>query len=267
MSVSKDQLEFYFNLYQKEELSGPETVGLFWLTYSSIWPIKNWFQYHPQINSNHNDQPQSLRLKDDPFLGQIDGLAKLPTDLTLYQFFKASHFKGIKSTAAKALGMWFEGKINLKIYNRPLEPLEILELQSNGTRCVSLFYHSPWLDHIFDHQRNAYKFLIHDLEHAWQMFHNPQLCREQIRWSQRLMKSYINGTFDFMFEDPELLKDFNYIISDMNTHPLHIEQCLKMAVLKYFRKKESTSTDSGPLSQDTEFEFQSRWNSLVTEPG
>ncbi len=128
--------------------------------------------------------------------------------------------------------------------------MQVLEMQSKGFRCVTLLKEKKWFNHQFDHKRNLRDFIIHDLEHIYQMFENPELTKAQIQFSKTLKDQIKNGTFDRILSNPKLKPEFDYIISDMNTHPSHTFETLKALLIKH--QLTENNLKKGQLSSEHE---------------
>jgi hypothetical protein len=70
---------------------------------------------------------------------------------------------------------------------------------------------------------------MHDLEHAHKFFGDPELFRGQIHFFNRLRLSL--PRFEEWRADPLFAKDLDYLLSDMNSHPVHLVKYLKAIVL------------------------------------
>lgn len=141
-----------------------------------------------------------------------------------------SLFKKETLRSSQGLVHIFAQPETVKILDYIPTPIQLLEMQAQGFRCVTLLRTQNWFGHSFDHKRNLRDFVIHDLEHIWQMFENPQLTRQQIQFSKKLYELTIAGEFDSLRNDPIFSSEFNYIISDMNTHPAHMFATLKSLI-------------------------------------
>lgn len=141
-----------------------------------------------------------------------------------------SVFKKETLRSSQGLVHIFSQPHTVKILDYMPTPIELLEMQAQGFRCVTLLRTQDWFRFTFEHKRNLRDFVIHDLEHIWQMFENPQLTQQQIQFSKKLYELTIAGEFDTLRNDPQFSAEFNYIISDMNTHPAHMFATLKSLV-------------------------------------
>lgn len=225
--ILENQLNHYWSLYIQGQLSKGDIVGLFLILYDVLFPTKDWLQY--TASRQLTTQPiqsfiypkKKAEFKDHPFFRKVGANETLGSALN-HCLFK-------KETLRSSCGLMhiYANPDSVQILDYIPTPLQILEMQTRGQRCVTLLRTKKWFDYTFDHRRNLRDFVIHDLEHLWQMFENPNLTRAQIQFSQQLWQMNSQGSFDFLTKDPHFSKEFNYIISDMNTHPAHTYVTLK----------------------------------------
>jgi len=94
---------------------------------------------------------------------------------------------------------------------------------------------------------DAFRFLIHDLEHAHRFFEDPVSHRDQCRLAQALLVDLQAGHFDRYLDDPIFQAKFEYLIADMNTHVAHALHYLR-AILVEFHLRQAGSGPAAPLS-------------------
>lgn len=241
------QLEFYWSLFLQDKISKGDVVGLFLIIYDQLFPVKNWLQYSPSrmhstgILNSFFYPKQSQHFENHPFF------KKNAIDQTLGNIFNHCLFK--KETLRSALGLIhiFNQPNTIQILDYIPTPLQVLEMQSRGFRCVTLLRTPNWFNHTFEHKRNLRDFVIHDLEHIWQLFESPKISQAQIKFSKKLLELTRKGYFIFLQTDPDLSKEFDYIISDMNTHPAHTYATLKSLITR----KKLRSAEMGKLRLDS----------------
>ena len=68
---------------------------------------------------------------------------------------------------------------------------------------------------------NAFQFMVHDLEHAAKFFQDESLHRLQRNFFERLWQAEQAGLLNPYPDDAIFHEQIDYLISDMNTHPLH----------------------------------------------
>lgn len=144
------------------------------------------------------------------------------------EIFRHSTLKSLPCTVARSLCLWRTGRYRLKLLNYKPSPLELLKMQVQGFRCVSLLS-EDWGAFI-DQERDVFSFVIHDLIHADHFFSQPQLFELQKYFYREILQLTERGFFDraTMTENSKNL--IEYICSDMNSHPVHLYKTLKAAL-------------------------------------
>ncbi|MCB0370774.1 MAG: hypothetical protein KDD45_15455 [Bdellovibrionales bacterium] len=258
-------LNNYWTLFQQEKISPQDIAALSFLSYYHFLSTSpSFYQLQKHEHLPNNNEIKSYSMASDPFILNI--LALSPTKnapMNLYELFNRITFKGVKLVAIKALCLWYQQKFTLEVVDYIPSPLDILKMQAQGRRCISILRTPKALVQRFDHNRNVQQFLVHDLEHAWQMFSSSESSIAQTQVSQKLLNLYYSGKIDFLFENEATTKSINYIFSDMNTHPQHTLLSLKSVLLDYYK----IQTGVNKLDFLTEQEFSRQWklvcNSLV----
>ncbi len=258
------QLEYYWKLYQEGAFSKGDIVAIFLVLYDSLFPTSNWLQFSTTRYHSDNDFQSYFFPKMDPDFKTHSFFKKVPYDYSMGAIFNQSLLK--KETLRSCLGLLhvFHCPDTIQILDFLPTPMQVLEMQARGLRCVSLLRSANWFLHSFDHKRNIRDFVIHDLEHIWQMFEKPELQASQIEFSNRLFNLIHLGRFDFLLHDSIFSKEFNYIMSDMNTHPAHSYATLKSLITR--QKKQSWLSDKNRpvLSLEIEIsDIMQHFDSLV----
>lgn len=260
---TQSQLQHYWQLFQTQKISAQDVTGLFWLAYYHLFPESLSFQI--QIKNKHLkvEKINSYQFKNDSFIMNILNPQKeLPFE-DLFSLFNATYFKNIKSSANKALCLWYQNKFHLHVVDNIPTPLTVLKWQTKSERCISLLRQENELKFTYDHDRNVQQFLLHDLEHAWQMFSNPNLTPLQVQLSKNLLNLFESGKIQFLQDRPETKKTLDYIFSDMNTHPEHTLSSLKALVLSYYKLNHPPSNKGQHLPEVLEKQFHKKWEEII----
>lgn len=141
---------------------------------------------------------------------------------------------------------WYLGNYPLELtFNIPTDK-EMLELQCQGKRFVSLFkLKEEWLEQT-PHQRDHFSFTIHDLIHAYEFFSNKYLFASQMNFYNKIYANY--ETLKNASNNVKYQEELSYLISDINSHPAHLESFLESLINRYqlnpiiFEKIQSTFT-------------------------
>lgn len=147
----------------------------------------------------------------------------------------------------------------VQVLSRVPEGREILGWQQQGRRCVSLISDEKILANGSLHDKDPFAFAIHDIEHAYKFFHDSSSYRSQVGF-YLLCGPMIPKIQTFPFwNEAEFQKDFNYLISDMNSHSVHMIKTLHAIILKAFKKHYGLQH----LSSEFERQFFKLWQSLL----
>jgi len=174
-------------------------------------------------------------------------LAGFLTDaLQHYQFFRT-----IPSATLALLG-WLRDGWPLRLMTRIPSPREVLSQQARGQRVVTLI-DLPRAIHPVLTKADGFEFLVHDLEHAWKFCHDPDQHHLQRRFFGCLEQALDSGLFDACLADPVFAERFDYLISDMNTHPVHgLVYCRAVLIESLLRREGKNATEwLSPAGQQT----------------
>lgn len=224
------QIHQYWEEFQQRKISKGDFVSLYLILCNQLFPSLHWLSWSASRRHTEKDFSSYVYPKKEDFWKDHPFFKRVPEAHSLGMIINQSVFK--KETLRATLGLMhvFTRPETVHILDYIPSPLQLLEMQSQGFRCVTLLRTKKWFSHQFDHKRNLRDFVIHDLEHIWQMFENPALTQAQIRFSKQLLELTQQGHFDFIRNNSEFAKEFDYIISDMNTHPAHMYATLKSLV-------------------------------------
>ncbi len=169
------------------------------------------------------------------------------TDRYLLRYFGRYQFLGIIGNVPAALGAWLRREWPLTLCEHIPSPDDVLRMQVAGTRPVTLLSGWPRMQAPVLSKPNAFAFMVHDLEHAWKFYHDPEMHREQREFFRLLCESSDAGRFDAYLPDSVFKAKFDYLSSDMNTHTMHASQFLR-AILVEFHLRQEGLRDPGSLS-------------------
>lgn len=184
-------------------------------------------------------------------LAQSDGAALrqcLPGYLERYQFL------GVSPNVQTTLVAWLRGHWFLALSERIPSPLEVLRMQAEGTRPVTVLADYPRLLRPVLGKANGFAFLVHDLEHAYRFFHVPRLRAGQIGIFRGLLRAVDAGVFESYGEDPVFAQQLDYLVSDMNTHVIHSLRFLAATLIECRLRREGKQAQDA-LSPSSEAEL------------
>lgn len=177
-----------------------------------------------------------------------DGIAWLDTALTLpaparteflADIYARYELRGVRQRVGVTLHHWLRGDWRLTLLHTVPAPRAVLRLQADGSRPVTVIAAYPRLLQPVLDKADAFAFVCHDLEHAWQFFHDPTRCRAQQRFARRLERAWARGVFDAYLADPVFAEKFLYLAADMNTHVLHSLQYLRAILIEHHLRRDA----------------------------
>lgn len=236
-------LNNYWLEFQENRLTKGDIVAIFLVLYDFVVPVDNWLQCSPKRRNTLQPLTSLFYPKRSDDFQNHPFFKKYGPEYSMGEIINQSQFKKETLRSTRGLIHVYLQPDTIKILDYIPSPLQVLEMQADGFRCVSLLRSENWYRYAFDHRRNIRDFVIHDLEHIWQMFENPAMTKSQIEFSDRLLKLIQSGRFDFLLSDTRFNGEFNYIISDMNTHPAHTYVTLKSLLLRQKAKSNEEISD------------------------
>lgn len=186
---------------------------------------------------------------------ELKGLAVFDRPVPLVELAYKWNFRSIPFSVNRSLYSWAQGHYKLKLMTGIPSASEVLTMQTQATRCLSMLVQPQQMQNFVEEGRDVLGFLIHDLIHADHFFHDPEKARGQILFSQKLSRLYHNPTFqEWLQKDTSFAKEFTYLMSDMNSVPLHLIKTLKAICLgSYKRQKQLPLNTSLNRVQEKEF--------------
>ncbi|MFN7262681.1 MAG: hypothetical protein ACK5RO_00460 [Pseudobdellovibrionaceae bacterium] len=164
------------------------------------------------------------------------------------EFFREQNLRALPPSVARALCLWETGYYPLELW--PLIPTaeQVLDLQTQGRRCVSLLA-EEWGDFPLG-ERDVFSFLIHDLIHADHFFREPSLRQAQMNFAQQMQALLQHPVILSKRKNEKWNSQIEYLVADMNTHPLHLMKTLKSHLMP--------ELETGAL-QSQDFQKQLGW--------
>lgn len=147
---------------------------------------------------------------------------------TIYEYINKYRILKLPGEIQEFLKILPVNNYNILLTDRELDPEDMLKLQSEGRRAVTLSFANA-LSGRFIHARDAFEFLLHDVSHAYTFFSNIYLHKEQVDFFKKLRR--YGKLFDPYKKINNFIIKFNYLISDMNSHPEHLNAYL-LAILR-----------------------------------
>jgi hypothetical protein len=198
---------------------------------------------HMQI-FHHGKRFASRKFKQDPrpdaarWLDEMERLSGSDLVERLLYYFERYGFLGVIPNVTAALCAWLTERWTLSLCEHIPIPVEVLRMQVRATRPVTVLAEFPRLLQPVLKKPNAHAFMVHDLEHAYKFFSNPDIHEGQKRFFSQVLISIESGIFDDYMKDSVFAEKFDYLISDMNTHEMHSRQFLKAILIEHHLRGE-----------------------------
>jgi len=155
--------------------------------------------------------------------------ARLNGVLNVRELFQQNFFRGVVLDSHEGMVAWLEGRYPLQCRHDIPTALEMLDVQCRGERIVTHFQEPDEQLCAYGRHRDACAFTLHDLEHAHKFFGDAESFRGQVRFFRGLQKAL--PLLQRWSVDAVYVKDLEYLMSDMNSHPVHLIKYLKAIVL------------------------------------
>ena len=245
------ELESRFQLLNNHnDLNDQDMVSFYILTYLNQRYPNNLFQNKNAIIAD------SSKIKSNDYLNLISfknkniqsRLSKLENVKTLFDLINNFNLNSVPYSARFTLVNWYlsssideSNKFKLILFvNKIPTSLDVLKMQSKGQRCVSMIYDK--IDSLIMNERDPLSFLLHDLVHAFKMFSNDYLLKGQIGFYRAILKIFndSNGCLllnELIENDKKFADEFDYLISDMNSHPKHLFYYFKAILIYAYKRK------------------------------
>jgi hypothetical protein len=167
---------------------------------------------------------------------------KLNTSITFENFISHIQIKSIPEAALSGLFHFFKNDYDLVVLDYEPQPIEVLQLQIQNKRVLTFEKNSRlWPDTKYG-ERDVLSFLLHDLIHAEHFFSDPQKRDGQLCFYFFIEKVLAQNILNPLLLNSEFSKKFSYLISDMNSHVLHLLMTLK-AIIDEAMPNDITSAD------------------------
>lgn len=152
--------------------------------------------------------------------------AHLPAKIQLCELISSYKIKPLPDSCLKSLSLMKDETYPLKVIFWLPTPMELLSYQLKKQRIISLNEdYELWPEMLYA-ERDFLSFLIHDLIHADHFFSNNTNRDGQLGF-YRCIQQILNDHFLCeLLQNENFKKGFEYIISDMNSHPVHLFKTL-----------------------------------------
>lgn len=234
-----------FELFERGDLRPVELVALWSLQYLRQRHPGSWWGARRSTPLTTHDL--TLDLRELPWDWGPDERKRLELAPTLGELWATRAFKATPEAVNRAILCWSEEKYPLVLMERIPSVEEVLEQQVRGQRCVTIFRQASQLAKLVLGERDPLGFTFHDLIHADHFFHDNELARGQIGFYRQMKDLLVRGELAPFMARAEFPEDLEYLLADMNSHPVHLWKCFK-AICKMadFRAMERLFQDRLP---------------------
>ena len=208
--------------------SGELNDAAFAASYFLYWQIHRHGQRFAARRFKHDPRPDPMQWCNE--LAQTHGAVR---DELLIRYFERYQFLGVIPNVNIAISQWLQGRWPLTLCEHVPLPAQVLDLQARGLRPVTLICDVARARQPVLRKPDAFAFMTHDLEHAYKFFHSPRLHELQRGLFAVLHAAQQRGIFVPYAGDEEFRTRFDYLISDMNTHPVHSLQYLRAILVEF----------------------------------
>ena len=236
--------------------SGALSDAAYAALYFLIWQIAMHGQRFASRKSKHDPRPDASK-----WLADLDRSTGRELELLLIDRIERYHFLGVIPNVSVTLSAWLRGAWPLLLTERIPTPEEVLHMQVEGRRPVTIVADYPRLLRPVLKKPNGFAFFVHDLEHAFKFFHDRHLHEGQRKFFELILRAVRQGLFSPYLSDVVFAEKFDYLISDMNTHVIHSLRFLGAILIECVLRREEKAPHE-TLSQTAEDEIAALLHAL-----
>ncbi len=247
-SQAQLSLQPFLRLWEDKFITDRDIVAIYLCLFSFLRRPKDFLGGPHQVFEVNPPQPNSAFTCQN-FLELL--IPTLPQELqsrkslhhfqrteALVSFVCRKSFRSIPASVMRSLWRWQMGTYSLKLLTHVPHPAEVLDLQCQGQRCVSMLVSSQEIRTLVEDGRDVLGFIVHDLIHADHFFQDPNNARAQVQFSQKLQNLWQQIFLqELIATDLKFKSEFFYLMSDMNSVPLHLLKSLKTTFLAYCKRR------------------------------
>ncbi|WP_413584714.1 hypothetical protein [Bdellovibrio sp. HCB274] len=253
----------FIELWRNKSLSDVEMVCAYLLVFCFLRRPQDFLGGLHNLSLPENAKPgvtgsaviSILRKTLPTTLANAKSLSHLDSSECFVASFCARSWRSIPFSVQKSVISWKCGVYNLNLTTQIPSAMEVLEMQAMGQRCVSMLIAPEELESFVEEGRDVLGFIVHDLIHADHFFHDPVRAAAQVHFCKNLLKVLKLEQIKSMLADDVLFqKEFHYVMSDMNSVPLHLLKTLKAVLLGYYKRQVAADMKQNlPTSLEAKF--------------
>ncbi len=151
---------------------------------------------------------------------------KLPRDMNLLEFINVCKIKAFPESCNRSLCFITDQTYPVIISETIPTPQQLLKIQISGKRIITINEDCEnWPTNYYS-DRDFLGFVMHDLIHADHFFSDPEHRDGQLGFFRFIEKILSDDELNKLLFRNSFRTGFEYIISDMNSHPVHLFQTL-----------------------------------------
>ena len=160
---------------------------------------------------------------------------KVSASMNVFDFLNCYRVKALPETCFRSLCFIVDGRYPLDLVSGEVLPLDLLKIQISGRRVVALNERvDEWAGSLYA-GRDYLGFILHDLIHADHFFSSSVYRAGQLGFYKFALAIFGLSSVQELLGDLRFKDGFEYIISDMNSHPLHLFQTLHSLLFSVLR--------------------------------
>ncbi len=193
---------------------------------------KNWLQKKSSLSA---DSASGLLLDYIPATFALNEWEKEKlSGISFEELFLNFNLKGIPLSVNRTMINWIRCNWKIKLLTHIPSPRELLNLQVENSRCITLINNPAELNTLVLSARDPLSFVLHDLMHADQFFNQHESLKGQLGFYGKVQQIYDQEILkQSLKRDKQFRKEFEYVVSDMNAYVIHLFKCFKSAFMKY----------------------------------
>ncbi|QLY24328.1 hypothetical protein [Bdellovibrio sp. KM01] len=253
----------FVQMWTSQKISDEEMVGAYLLTFTFLRRPTDFLGglHNLPLPRNHsrgvsgNLIVSTLRQTLPEELNAAKSLRPLETDGDFVMTFTGHSWRSIPFSVQKSLSAWKAGLYPLNLLTHLPTADDVLLMQAQGQRCVSMLLKPDEIHSFVEEGRDVLGFIVHDLIHADHFFNDPLRAQAQVHFCQKLLEVLkLPAIQHMLFVDEVFRKEFHYLMSDMNSVPLHLLKTLKAVLLGYFKRQHNTDMKQAlPVTSEKHF--------------
>lgn len=174
----------------------------------------------------------------------------------LIALFTTQRIKKYSYRVGDTLLHWLKGLWDLELYDYIPSAETVLSRQCEGFRPITVIVDDTlWHKPVGDHE-DELDFMVHDLEHAANFNKTPIWKKSQVVFFRDMQR--ILSVLEPLLKSERFRDKFEYLVSDMNSHVLHLMLYLRACVLEHFDDRELYLRTLGQIADQLSYRDQVR---------